>query len=459
MAATDEREQREQREQCLLEAVKACDEVRLTELLQAEPGLAACPAALYTAVAAASPEMVKLLISYGADVNAETDDYTPLLVAARLGFVDVLEVFFTTDSSTPLDILTTTPRDRFFKVGFAPIYCSAGRNALHVAVESHAKSALRWLLAALPTEQRNVLLSMTDSDGCTPQDLAAYLGFDDLADVFAAAGVQLADKRSMEQRSEWLRAMRARVSKATQDRLIKDLSVAAARISFCPSLPFREFNREVVECQVPFFNLEWASLVSPVCPGVHRVKLFTDEGFALLCEEVASIYRHSDQWGSEAGLRRPNSMNNYGFVLGDLGYQGWLQELARTCLWPMATHHGVCSGLPPSPGFASVHGFVIRYRQGEDTDLKAHYDDSEFTFNVCLGHPGFVGATLCFQGADGEAFRYDHEIGTAVFHRGQIWHSVEQLIEGERTNLVVWCKRAPQAYVQPRRLSRTSEPQ
>jgi len=53
------------------------------------------------------------------------------------------------------------------------------------------------------------------------------------------------------------------------------------------------------------------------------------------------------------------------------------------------------------------HSFSVRYKAGEDLGLDMHTDDSDVTFNVCLGKPGFTAAGLTFCGIMG---RPDHRV-------------------------------------------------
>ena len=100
--------------------------------------------------------------------------------------------------------------------------------------------------------------------------------------------------------------------------------------------------------------------------------------------------------------------------------------------------------------FKSIHAFTIRYRLGEDTHLATHVDNSDFTYNLCLDG-NFEGATLYFkdQACSTDVLRFDHKVGTAVFHRGKIPHGAEQLIRGFRTNMVLWAKTDANGYSDP----------
>jgi len=96
------------------------------------------------------------------------------------------------------------------------------------------------------------------------------------------------------------------------------------------------------------------------------------------------------------------------------------------------------------------HSFSVRYKAGEDLGLDMHTDDSDVTFNVCLGKPGFTAAGLTFCGIMG---RPDHRVFRLVPDR--------RLTRSSR-----WCAEGPTwappclfaAVVSERALSRTLSP-
>jgi hypothetical protein len=72
-----------------------------------------------------------------------------------------------------------------------------------------------------------------------------------------------------------------------------------------------------------------------------------------------------------------------------------------------------------------------------------HTDDSDVTFNICLGR-NFTGAGLTFCGLartpEHRQFqhRYQHVKGRAIVHRGTQRHGAGDIEYGERNNLIVW---------------------
>lgn len=101
---------------------------------------------------------------------------------------------------------------------------------------------------------------------------------------------------------------------------------------------------------------------------------------------------------------------------------------------------------------ATHHAFVVAYAIGKDVDLSFHVDSSDVTLNVCLGKK-FNGGELFFRGVrcsahqntparPFELFTYKHRPGRALLHRGRHRHGAHAIRDGERFNLILWC-RAP----------------
>ena len=97
----------------------------------------------------------------------------------------------------------------------------------------------------------------------------------------------------------------------------------------------------------------------------------------------------------------------------------------------------------PAADFDSTHSFIVKYRGDEDPHLDIHTDDSDVTFNVCLGRD-FDGCGLVFCGMIGakdhrqHCVTYNHKVGTCVVHLGSKRHGADDITRGERLNLIVW---------------------
>ena len=87
----------------------------------------------------------------------------------------------------------------------------------------------------------------------------------------------------------------------------------------------------------------------------------------------------------------------------------------------------------------------MEYEPGADLGLDMHTDDSDVTFNICLGRE-FTGAALEFCGKFGTTshrqhkYTHHHVIGSAVVHSGRQRHGAQSILTGKRANLVIWNK-------------------
>jgi hypothetical protein len=134
-------------------------------------------------------------------------------------------------------------------------------------------------------------------------------------------------------------------------------------------------------------------------------------------------------------------VNNYGVILNDIGMRHWITDFQQRFLWPLASRLFPRQALPK---FDNHHSFIVRYQANEDLGLDMHIDDSDVTFNVCLGEPEFTGATLVFCGDFGApehrhvSHTYHHQVGRAVVHLGSRRHGAEDIEAGTRINWILW---------------------
>ena len=155
-------------------------------------------------------------------------------------------------------------------------------------------------------------------------------------------------------------------------------------------------------------------------------------------EELEDIY------SSDLKLNRPNSMNNYGVILNDIGMKPWLTTFQQTCLIPIFSKL-----FPEESRVDSHHSFIVRYKHDEDRSLDMHTDDSDITFNACIGH-SFMGSTLTFCGTVGTSkhrkfsHTYTHRLGRAVVHKGSRRHGADTLLSGIRENIIIWNRNSQQ---------------
>jgi len=134
---------------------------------------------------------------------------------------------------------------------------------------------------------------------------------------------------------------------------------------------------------------------SEIIKNVYTFDCFTDEFCNLLVAELENFEQ------TKLPKRRPNSMNNFGLVINDIGLAPLVDKLVESYFRPLAEklflHEPVALGLDHH------HSFIVEYReQGGDQYLDMHHDASEITVNVCLGLD-FQGSGLRFCGEAGSA--------------------------------------------------------
>jgi len=179
-------------------------------------------------------------------------------------------------------------------------------------------------------------------------------------------------------------------------------------------------------------------------PGVYSLDLLNPSFCQDLIEELAHVR------ASGIPLRRPNGMNRYGAILGDLGFEsGLMKLLGDSVLAPIAK--AVFQGWIRDPELSERYAFTVRYEHGGDLSLAEHADASCVTLNVCLGHQS--GGAATFEGGDllfrGVRFQQDnadkmpqqavkHRLGLALIHLGQHLHQASEITAGVRENLILW---------------------
>lgn len=190
-------------------------------------------------------------------------------------------------------------------------------------------------------------------------------------------------------------------------------------------------------------------------PGIISFDCLSNEFCDMLVNE-ASHYR-------SLGMpqQAPNSMNNYGLVLNEVGLrptfdkvlQGFLLGIGARLFGGDANRatelHGqpLCTDMWGGGTLDYHHTFIVRYRPDEDRHLDMHVDDCDVTFNFGLTESSdFGGSDLAFCGMRGsESHRrhsctYKHDKGRCVVHAGKLRHGAMDIKSGERHNLIVWTK-------------------
>ncbi|KAL4636019.1 2-oxoglutarate and iron-dependent oxygenase domain-containing protein 2 isoform X1 [Arapaima gigas] len=170
---------------------------------------------------------------------------------------------------------------------------------------------------------------------------------------------------------------------------------------------------------------------------VYRFPVFREE----FCRELIEELEHFEQ--SQAPKGRPNTMNNYGILLNELGFdEGFFTPLREQFLQP------VTRLLFPDCGghcLDSHKAFVVKYAMLEDLELSYHYDNAEVTLNVSLGKE-FTEGNLYFGDmrmvplSESECVEVEHRVAEGLLHRGQQMHGALCISSGQRWNLIVWMR-------------------
>ncbi|XP_077996401.1 2-oxoglutarate and iron-dependent oxygenase domain-containing protein 2-like [Glandiceps talaboti] len=170
---------------------------------------------------------------------------------------------------------------------------------------------------------------------------------------------------------------------------------------------------------------------------VYSFPVFTEQ----FCQEFMEEISHFENTDLPKG--RPNTMNNYGILLNELGFdEDFITPLRVDYLRPITRL------LFPDWGgdcLDSHKAFIVKYKLGEDLALNYHYDNAEVTINVSLGREFSEGA-LYFGDMrwvplqDTECSEYAHKPTYGLLHRGQHMHGAMRITEGERYNLIIWMR-------------------
>ncbi|KAK8958417.1 hypothetical protein KSP40_PGU017542 [Platanthera guangdongensis] len=186
-------------------------------------------------------------------------------------------------------------------------------------------------------------------------------------------------------------------------------------------------------------------IISEPSSGVHSFAMLQPS----FCELLISEIHNFEKWVTAVKFKtmRPNTMNKYGTVLDDFGFEAMLNKLMEEFICPMS------KVFFPEVGGSTLdshHGYIVEYGKDKDLKLDYHVDDSEVTLNVCLGKQ-FTGGELFFRGVrcdqhvnsetqPEEIIEYSHVPGQAVLHHGRHRHGARPTISGYRINLIIWCR-------------------
>lgn len=200
-----------------------------------------------------------------------------------------------------------------------------------------------------------------------------------------------------------------------------------------------EFKQIVSYCRSSEANTEGllGLLQAESAPRVYRLTVFTKS----FCDELMEELEHFEQ--SPAPKGRPNTMNHYGILLNELGFdKGFFTPLREQYLRPITSLlYTDCGG----HCLDSHKAFAVKYDVHEDLDLSYHYDNAEVTLNVSLGKD-FTEGNLYFGDmnqvplSETECSEVEHRVTEGLLHRGQHMHGALPISSGQRWNLIVWMR-------------------
>ena len=184
--------------------------------------------------------------------------------------------------------------------------------------------------------------------------------------------------------------------------------------------------------------LKKEGLVIEEMDGIYSFPMFTKDYCRMFLEEKENYFKVAKELN--LAIIRPNTMNNYGLVVDDIGMKDVISDLRQHYMHPISRIF-----FPEeSKSFDFHRAFIVSYEGSKDTHLDMHHDSSTVTWNICLGKEGFVGSGLTFCGNFGKqdhrkiSYMYKHQIGRAVIHLGRRRHGADVITEGERDNLIIW---------------------
>lgn len=156
-------------------------------------------------------------------------------------------------------------------------------------------------------------------------------------------------------------------------------------------------------------------------PGVYIFDLLTPRACAALLWAFERLPNDA-----------PNTMNKYGKRVTGAAMRTTMAKLMEEVEDIRRSAFPDIAPLKKNP-----YAFVVDYTPDTQKGLAKHYDSSDVTLNVCLGHEFKGGDLMFYQGH--KSYIIPHRIGQAIVHRGSQGHRAMPLKSGRRTNLILWC--------------------
>ena len=320
--------------------------------------------------------------------------------------------------------------DSQYKVGgFVPVFLTGGRTPLHQACNSDCIEMVELLV------ENGADVEAKDFDGLTAYDLACLKGAKEVCEYLkpkASHKPPKVDKDATKKRMESIHQMFGDLATKQTVEEKRAMYRKTVREKFIPK------DEKLYKALDDAFDERYDCEIDEVAKGIWRLPMMSLEWCKRLIEEL-------DHFENVAinvlniGVRRPNSMNEYGVVLEDIPQMSdILEQLLHRHIKRLAVK------LFGEDKFNSGklndhHVFTVRYKCDEDTSLSRHRDDCDVTLNICLGQE-FEGGNLSFFDEEGNKTDIEHKVGYALLHAGSHEHQANAIQSGTRVNLIYWAR-------------------
>lgn len=176
--------------------------------------------------------------------------------------------------------------------------------------------------------------------------------------------------------------------------------------------------------------LEPESKLEQPCPDVYWFPIVTDEFCASLIDMMETYGQWSGGKNNNYDSRLPGGYENVPTVdihMKQVNWETHWLEFLRKFILPM--QQKIFTGYYHDPPTALLN-FVVRYRPGEQDQLRPHHDASTYTINIALNRPN-----VDFEVIEGGGCRFvryncsviDTRIGWTFIHPGRLTHYHEGL--------------------------------
>jgi len=429
---------------------------------------------IYYASVLGMDEALPLLIEAGCDPNyRHPSGDTALLHCAEQGYDDCMKVFL--EHAQNIDFAAHTTESRQFNLGQSITIDQEGElNVLGAAIKNLRDDIVDLLLSQpfsqeLLTQKdqfgRNAkqqvtdLLKLSDKDSPRYKVLEQILAsinenqIDQNNDALSSDSIEdikLQEKKRIQQ----IREKSAQVERQNRTDVV-DKGLAAIEKNYNPLHP-EVYNIRESLAAIDNTSLTLTEIDKPD-QTVYSFPLAVPE----LCKKIMEEITHYEKQAiTHSELELPLHTRHDG-NLGELENCGFLPLLEDILSASMPViNRQIAQEKQLSEGDWSdhievSHAFLTRNHPTAEKTFKIHQDKSDYTLNLCLhASNDLEGSTVGFyqerpsseklnhtQPEDNDrVFTYQHQLGTAAFHSGKVWHRTDAITQGSRASLILWLK-------------------